>query len=207
MLFACVLMLNGKYLLFYLLERRLLDGTLHRLLLDGLDHLMIQMGLLEKTQILKWVSWTLRTSTTVINKTIQDSPVVWEVHTWAPAGPGLTWKVWVYEERSPWLNDECLEFRTWEKEIETDVCKAWLNTNLHNKTDYKKIINDEKGRATHISFSFWGLTVWSIRGLESTGELIGKLSLSECSGLIDWLRNCETKGRKLISQSSRQIEF
>lgn len=56
-----------------------------------------------------------------------------------------------------------------------------------------------------MSFSFWGLTVWSIRGLESTGELIGKLSLSECSELIDWLRNCEREGRKPIIQSSQQV--
>lgn len=49
----------------------------------------------------------------------------------------------------------------------------------------------------NISFSFCGL----IRGLESTGEFIGKLSLSECSGLIDWLRNCEgEKGRFLTGE-------
>lgn len=41
----------------------------------------------------------------------------------------------------------------------------------------------------NISLSFWGLREWSIRGLESTGELMGKLSLSDCSELIDWLRN------------------
>lgn len=44
--------------------------------------------------------------------------------------------------------------------------------------------------------------MWSIRGLESTGEDIGKLSLSECSELIDWLRNCEAQGGKPINQSS-----
>ncbi len=68
--------------------------------------------------------------------------------------------------------------------------------NLHNKN-----IRD---RTTHISFSFWGLTVWSIRGLESTGELMGKLS-SECSELIDWLRNCET--RKETDQSKLLDRF
>lgn len=30
-----MLMLSGKYLLFYLLQGRLFNGTLHRLLLDG----------------------------------------------------------------------------------------------------------------------------------------------------------------------------
>lgn len=34
----------GKYLLFYLLERRLLDDTLHRLLLDGLKWEILQEG-------------------------------------------------------------------------------------------------------------------------------------------------------------------
>lgn len=36
---ACVC--TGKYLLFYLLQRRLLDDTLHRLLLDGLCDLLL----------------------------------------------------------------------------------------------------------------------------------------------------------------------
>lgn len=36
---ACVC--AGKYLLFYLLQRRLLDDTLHRLLLDGLCDLLL----------------------------------------------------------------------------------------------------------------------------------------------------------------------
>lgn len=34
-------MCAGKYLLFYLLQRRLLDDTLHRLLLDGLCDLLL----------------------------------------------------------------------------------------------------------------------------------------------------------------------
>lgn len=34
-------MCTGKYLLFYLLQRRLLDDTLHRLLLDGLCDLLL----------------------------------------------------------------------------------------------------------------------------------------------------------------------
>lgn len=66
-LFACmcpfayvyVLMSTGKYLLFYLLQWRLLNGTLHRLLLDGLHHLLLQRDILEKTQILQWVTGTL----------------------------------------------------------------------------------------------------------------------------------------------------
>lgn len=39
----------------------------------------------------------------------------------------------------------------------------------------------------HMS-SFWERRAWPARGLDSTGEAIGKLS-SECSELIDWLRN------------------
>lgn len=34
----------------------------------------------------------------------------------------------------------------------------------------------------------------------STGEFIGKLSLSECSGLIDWLRNCGMNGGKPVKE-------
>lgn len=45
--------------------------------------------------------------------------------------------------------------------------------------------------AAHMS-SFWDLRAWPLRGLDSTGEAIGKLS-SECSELIDWLRNWNTK--------------
>lgn len=41
--------LSGKYLLFYLLQRRLLNGTLHRLLLDGLHHLLRQRDILQNT--------------------------------------------------------------------------------------------------------------------------------------------------------------
>lgn len=41
--------LLGKYLLFYLLQRRLLNGTLHRLLLDGLHHLLRQRDILQNT--------------------------------------------------------------------------------------------------------------------------------------------------------------
>lgn len=40
----------------------------------------------------------------------------------------------------------------------------------------------------HISLSFGDLRAWLLRGLDSTGEVIGKLS-SECSELIDWFRN------------------
>lgn len=51
----------------------------------------------------------------------------------------------------------------------------------------------------HISFSFWDLRARQVRGLDSTGEVIGKLS-SECSELIGWLRNWnetkEGKGRQ-----------
>lgn len=43
-----MLILSGKYLLFYLLQRRLLNGTLHRLLLDGLYHLLRQSDILGK---------------------------------------------------------------------------------------------------------------------------------------------------------------
>lgn len=51
--YVYVLMSTGKYLLFYLLQWRLLNGTLHRLLLDGLHHLLLQRDILEKTQILQ----------------------------------------------------------------------------------------------------------------------------------------------------------
>lgn len=44
--YVYMLILSGKYLLFYLLQRGLIDGTLHRLLLDGLHHWTI-LGLLE----------------------------------------------------------------------------------------------------------------------------------------------------------------
>lgn len=128
---------------------------------------------------------------------VSFSPVFWGVHTWPPAWPELTWKVWVYKEMTPGSNDECLEFWTWERERERTVYKASFATILHNC-----IIKCIRDRAAYISFSFRGLIVWSIGGLESTGELIGKLSLSECSGLIDWLRNCETKEGKPISQCS-----
>lgn len=40
----------------------------------------------------------------------------------------------------------------------------------------------------NMSLSFWSLTLWSMLGLVSTGETIDTLSLSECSGLIDWVR-------------------
>lgn len=40
----------------------------------------------------------------------------------------------------------------------------------------------------HNSLCFGDLRVWPLRGLDSTGEVIGKLS-SECSELIDWFRN------------------
>lgn len=59
--------------------------------------------------------------TSVLLKTF-PSPVVWGVHTWPPAVPGLTWKVWVYREMTPRLNDECLEFWTWERESKHDDC-------------------------------------------------------------------------------------
>lgn len=203
--FLHMCMLSGKYLLFYLLQRRLFNGTLHRLLLDRLYHLLLQRDILEKTNPL--VSHTDTTASTAkVNLTkfktcdiseVSFSPVVWGVHTWPPAGPGLTWKVWVYKERTPRSNVGCLEFWTWERTRETTVCKVSFTTNLH-----RCIIKRIRDRATHISFSFWGLTVWPIRGLLSTGEPIRKLSLSECSELIDWLRNCDTKGRKPINQSS-----
>lgn len=72
MVFACVyvLMLSGKYLLFYLLQRRLLNGTLHWLLFDGRDHLLLQGGILEKRQIPQWVSSILTARATEVKKTI-----------------------------------------------------------------------------------------------------------------------------------------
>lgn len=48
--------------------------------------------------------------------------------------------------------------------------------------------------------------MWSIRGLESTGEASDKLSLSERSELIDGLKNCETQGRK-PNQSKKPDAF
>lgn len=59
---------------------------------------------------------------------LRDSllPVTW-VHTWPPAGPGLTWKVWKCKVRSPWCNDGCLEFWTWGSK--TTACKATLTKN------------------------------------------------------------------------------
>lgn len=43
-----MLILRGKYLLFYLLQGRLFNGALHWLLLDGLYHLLRQCDILEK---------------------------------------------------------------------------------------------------------------------------------------------------------------
>ena len=64
----------------------------------------------------------------------------------------------------------------------------------------------------YMSFSFWSLSAWwwwcrgvAMEGLMSTGGLIGRLSLSECSGLMDWLRNCEeeVKRGKLMDDANR----
>lgn len=82
-----------------------------------------------------------------------------------------------------------------ERAKEKTVCKSRLNA-----AD-ACMITGVGAEAAYISFSFWGLMVWSIRGLVSTGSLIVRLSLSECSELIDWLRNCETEGGKWISPS------
>lgn len=50
--------------------------------------------------------------------------------------------------------------------------------------------------------------MWSIRGLESTGEANDKLSLSERSELIDWLKNCQNARKETKSiKEARRVYF
>lgn len=62
--------LSGKYLLFYLLQGRLINGTLYRLLLDCLRHLLRQSHILQKAN--PPVSHTDTTASRVEYKVAQD---------------------------------------------------------------------------------------------------------------------------------------